>query len=71
MNSLSSKKILNSKWTAANPTNKEKHFLVTEVEYDENGVVIRCLIEAVMTRRSSVIEWRSLRNGDLWVSGWH
>ncbi|MFC1777358.1 TIGR02450 family Trp-rich protein [Pseudomonadota bacterium] len=70
MNSLSSKKILNSKWTAANPTNKEKHFLVTEVEYDENGVVIRCLIEAVMTRRSRVIEWRSLQNGDQWVNGW-
>ena len=70
MNSLSSKKILNSKWTAANPTNKEKHFLVTEVEYDENGVVIHCLIEAVMTRRSRVIEWRSLQNGDQWINGW-
>jgi len=70
MNTLNPKKLLNSKWTAVKPRNKEKHFLVTEVEFDEDGVIIHCLIEAVMTRRSSNIDWRSLGNGDQWVNGW-
>ena len=70
MNILNPKKLLNSKWTSVNPTNKEKHFLVTVVEYDENGAITECLIEAVMTRRTIAIEWRTLRDGDLWVNGW-
>ena len=70
MNTLNPKKLLNSKWTAVKPSNKEKHFLVTEVEFDEDGVIIHCLIEAVMTRRSSKIDWRSLGNSDQWVNGW-
>lgn len=70
MNTLNPKKLLNSKWTAVRPVNKEKHFLVTEVEFDDDGVIIHCLIEAIMTRRSSRIEWRSLKNSDQWVNGW-
>jgi hypothetical protein len=30
-NALSPKKLLHSKWTAVEPRNKEKHFLVTKV----------------------------------------
>jgi tryptophan-rich hypothetical protein len=70
MNTLNPKKLLNSKWTATNPTNKEKHFLVTEVELDEDGVIIHCLIEAVMTRHSTTIDWRTLKNSDRWMNGW-
>ena len=70
VNTLNPKKLLNSKWTAVNPSQKEKHFLVTEVELDEDGIIIHCLIEAVMTRRSISIDWRSLKNGDVWISGW-
>lgn len=70
MNTLNPKKLLNSKWTAVKPINKEKHFVVTEVEYDEDGRVIHCLIEAVLTRRASTIDWRSLKDGDRWLNGW-
>jgi tryptophan-rich hypothetical protein len=70
MNTLNPKKLLNSKWTAVTPRNKEKHFLVTEVEYDEDGVIIHCLIEAVMTRRPGKIDWRSLGDDDRWINGW-
>ena len=70
MNALSPKKLLDSKWTAVNPERKEKHFLVTEVEYDENSKVTHCLIEAVMTKRSFSIQWRMLKNSSHWVSGW-
>jgi len=70
MNSVNPKKLLNSKWTAVKPVNREKHFLVTEVEFDEDGRVVNCLIEAVLTRRQSTIDWRSLRDGARWRSGW-
>ncbi len=70
MNRINPKKLLNSKWTAVNPANREKHFMVTEVEFDEQGAVIHCLVEAVMTRRSTAISWHSLKNEDAWQMGW-
>ncbi|MDH3987431.1 MAG: TIGR02450 family Trp-rich protein, partial [Gammaproteobacteria bacterium] len=33
-NKINPKKLLKSKWTAAEPKNREKHFMVTEVEFD-------------------------------------
>ena len=42
MNKINPAKLLNSKWTAVKPTNKEKHFLVTEIEFDENNVCYAC-----------------------------
>jgi len=70
MNTLNPKKLLNSKWTAVQPVNREKHFLVTEVEFDEDGRIIHCLIEAVLTRRARPIDWRSLGDRDRWLKGW-
>jgi tryptophan-rich hypothetical protein len=70
MNEISPKKLLSSKWTAASPVNKEKHFMVTEVEYDEEGVVISCSIEAVLSKRTTPIDWHHLKNDNNWVHGW-
>ncbi len=71
MNQINPMKLLNSKWTAANPVNKEKHFLVTEVEFDEAGEsVISCVIEAVLTKRAIAIQWQDLKDTSLWVQGW-
>ena len=70
MNPVNPKKLLNSKWTALRPANKEKHFLVTEVERNDDGVIIHCEIEAIMTRRVFQIDWRELRDGDQWACGW-
>lgn len=70
MNKINPKKLLNSKWTAVNPVNKEKHFLITEVEFDEEGKVIYCLIEAVISNRSFPIEWRELKNCQKWHQSW-
>ncbi|WP_372766686.1 TIGR02450 family Trp-rich protein [Pseudoalteromonas sp.] len=67
---LSPNKLLNSKWTAVSPQNKEKHFMVTSVEFDEEGSVIECIIEAVMTKREQSINWRSLKNPAVWKMGW-
>lgn len=70
MNTISSKKLLNSKWTALKPSNKEKHFLITEVEYDEEGTVILCVIQAVMTKREQAIDWQELKDDGQWRQGW-
>lgn len=70
MNQISPKKLLNSKWTAVKPKNKEKHFIVTEVEYDDDKNVVLCILQAVMTKRQSEIDWRELKDEDAWRSGW-
>jgi len=70
VNRISPNKLLNSKWTAVTPSNKEKHFLVTDIEFDEQGLVIRCQIEAVMTKRALPIEWQELRDTTQWLHGW-
>ena len=70
MNKINPKKLLNSKWTAVLPTNKEKHFMVSELEFDEEDRVVVCCIEAVMTKRSISIDWRDLKNDGIWLTGW-
>lgn len=70
MNTINPKKLLNSKWTAVTPRNKEKHFIVTEIEFDENDVVASCSIEAVMTKRVIPLQWQDLKNEERWIHGW-
>jgi len=70
VNKINPKKFLNSKWTAVNPAKKEKHFLVSELEFDDEGKVIHCLIEAVISHRSVSIDWNVLKDSDNWLQGW-
>lgn len=70
MNNINPKKLLNSKWTAVNPSRKEKHFLVSEIEFDEEGVVVSCSIEAVISKRFILIDWRDLKDESSWAHGW-
>jgi len=70
VNKFNPRKLLNSKWTAVKPVQKEKHFLITELEFDESDNVIGCLIEAVLSNRSALIDWKELENDDNWVQGW-
>ena len=70
MNQINPRKLLRSKWTAVSPINKEKHFLITDIEFDEEGVVIHCEIEAVMSKRTQLIDWRQLKEQDVWLQGW-
>lgn len=61
-----------SKWTAATPVRREKHFIVTRVlepvppaarpEWVE--------LEAVHSRRSQVLPWRELLDAQRWLQGW-
>ena len=70
MNKLSPKKLLNSKWTAVHPANKEKHFVVTDVKYDDEDNVVFCELEAVMSKNSYQIQWRELQDAANWLQGW-
>ncbi|MFH4356659.1 TIGR02450 family Trp-rich protein [Vibrio diabolicus] len=70
MNKIYPKKLLHSKWTATSPKTKEKHFVVTEMELDEEGNVVKCVIEAVMSKREQEMNWQELKDPELWRQGW-
>ncbi|CRL96828.1 hypothetical protein [Pseudomonas sp. 24 E 1] len=70
MNRVNPAKLLLSKWTAARPRNKEKHFLVTELFRDDEGTVLEIELQAVMTRRSERLPWQTLQDIDAWKIGW-
>jgi hypothetical protein len=55
---LNPRKQLLSKWTAAQPHNRERHFLVTE-------------LQAVLTQRSQQLDWRQLQDSERWRQDWH
>ncbi|RUO77514.1 TIGR02450 family Trp-rich protein [Idiomarina seosinensis] len=70
MNQINPAKLHNSKWTAVTPINREKHFLVSEVEYDEDGSVMSCVIESVLSGKEYSIDWVELKSEEKWVQGW-
>ncbi|MGS0542225.1 TIGR02450 family Trp-rich protein [Pseudomonas sp. Y5-11] len=70
MNRINPQKLLLSKWTAAHPQNREKHFLVTELFRDEEGTVLEIELQAVLTQRSERLEWQRLRISTEWLQGW-
>ena len=70
INSINPRKLMNSKWTAVKPVRKEKHFIVTEIEFDDEGAVTACMIESIMSKRVSNIQWKELKNQDQWIQGW-
>lgn len=71
MNKINPRKLLNSKWTAVTPVNKERHFIVSGIKFDEEGIVVSCSIEAVMSKRSVPINWHDLKDDCDWVHGWN
>lgn len=64
------KKLLHSKWTAVTPKNREKHWVITQIEFDQEGTVELCIIQAVISKRDQSIDWRDLKNTSLWRQGW-
>jgi tryptophan-rich hypothetical protein len=70
MNPINPVKLLNTKWTAAHPRDKEKHFIVTACPVGDDGKVDRIELEAVYTRRRFRIPWRDLKDESVWRIGW-
>lgn len=71
-NHVHPKKLLLSKWTAVEPTRKEKHFWVVKVvEPQEPGdPIVEVVLEAAMTGRTLCIAWRALKDRQNWRQGW-
>jgi tryptophan-rich hypothetical protein len=70
MNRINPRKLLLSKWTAALPQNREKHFLVTKLFRDEEGTVLEVELQAVLTKRAERLDWQILKNSEHWLLGW-
>ncbi len=66
------KKLLNSKWTAVTPQNKEKHFSVIKVvkNPEDPQIIDTVILEAVMTGKSYNLNPQELKNRNLWQEGW-
>lgn len=71
-NPLSPGKLLLTKWTAVVPRDREKHFMVVRVvDPDPPGSAVEHVeIEAVLTRRTTVLPWRELTDATRWRQGW-
>lgn len=67
---LNPRKLLLSKWTAAQPQNREKHFLVTQLFCDEDGTVLEIELQAVLSQRNQRLDWRALQDSSRWRMGW-
>ena len=70
MNRINPRKLLLSKWTAATPEHREKHFLVTQLFCDEEGTVLDIELQAVLTQRNQRLTWQSLQDVSEWKMGW-
>ncbi|UOA08883.1 TIGR02450 family Trp-rich protein [Methylobacter sp. S3L5C] len=67
---INPEKLLLSKWTAVQPANKEKHFLVTRLVRDEQEIVVACVLEAVINHREIELDWHLLKDASIWLPGW-
>ena len=70
MNLFSPKKLLNSKWTKVKPLNNERHFIVTDIKFNESSEVIECIIEAVISKKSKYNDCTEFKNDKIWKKGW-
>lgn len=70
MNQINPSKLLHSKWTAIDPKNREKHFIVTKVHKDDEEQIQACDLEAVLSHKVYPIDWRDLKNQQQWLMGW-
>ena len=66
------KHLLNSKWTAVEPADRDKHFLVKRVlgakaEDSENDLVE---LEAILSKRLHRVSPRELSDVARWRAGW-
>lgn len=70
MHTINPSKLHHSKWTAAQPSNKEKHFMVTQLLSDEEETVVEVVLEAIYTHRELIVPWQSLKDDSVWKVGW-
>lgn len=71
LNKFNPKKLLNAKWTAVSPEHKERHFIVTKLLEDEEGVVASLILEAVINHKEYKLFPSQLKDQSIWLQGWH
>lgn len=71
MNKFNPRKLKLSKWTACQPVNREKHFLVTQLLCDEQDCPVQVELQAVYSGRVAMLDWRDLTDSERWKIGWH
>ncbi|KAA0692387.1 TIGR02450 family Trp-rich protein [Halopseudomonas laoshanensis] len=71
MNQINPHKLLLSKWTAVQPLQREKHFIVTDCQLDEQEeAVVSVDLQAVLTTRTQRLPWKLLKDSNQWQAGW-
>lgn len=67
---LDPRKLLLSKWTAAQPQDRERHFLVIQLIHDERDRLLAVELQAVVSGRSQRLDWHLLKDPQRWLQGW-
>ena len=69
---LDSRKLLQSKWTAVAPVDRELHFVLTRIvpARARSGAVRHVELRAVLTGRTRIVERDELTDSDRWQPGW-
>ncbi|MGQ7959102.1 TIGR02450 family Trp-rich protein [Pseudomonas sp. SP16.1] len=67
---LDPRKLLLSKWTAAQPRDRERHFLVIQLIRDERDDLLAVELQAVVSGRSQRLNWHELKDAQRWLQGW-
>lgn len=70
MNRINPDKLLLSKWTAVEPEQKERHFIVSKLLRNDDKIIFACELEAVINKRIYVIDWQQLKDATRWIMGW-
>jgi tryptophan-rich hypothetical protein len=70
MNPINPHKLLLSKWTAIEPKQKERHFMVTKLIRAEDEVIVACELQAVISNNVYEIDWHLLKDSSCWQMGW-
>ena len=70
-NPVKRNKIVSSKWTARQPVDRQKHFIVLDWVLGDDGTPTEMIeIEAVLTRHVRTVPWRELGSLEIWRTGW-
>lgn len=70
-NKFNPKKLMHAKWTSVEPQNKEKHFMVVKLYWDEDHQqVVKCDLEAVINGRIYHMDPQQLKDTTHWQIGW-
>lgn len=70
MNKINPEKLLHSKWTAVQPQNRERHFIVNKILRAHDKAITGCELEAILNKKIYSIDWKLLRDSSKWKMGW-